>query len=269
MRRSLAKYRYYLWSIAQLLMRFRNPVLIVRIFTGTAGRSVHTVEVRKLGLRFDVRDVQDVWSVKEATVDRFYERYGYPIRPGLTVVDVGAGIGEFVILAAALDARNKVFAFEPNPESFALMQDNIRQNSLWNVLPFPEAVSGIEGVLTLDFGTAGGDPLQVSTRNESAGTISGQDTISAISLASVVDRTDAHRIDLLKLDCEGAEYDILMCSSAETLEHVDRIVMEYHDKLTVHTHVELEELLVMHGYAVESFPNVVHPDQIGYLRASR
>lgn len=42
----------------------------------------------------------DVWSAKETWLDRFYERCGFPIAPGWTDVDIGAGIGEFILLAS-------------------------------------------------------------------------------------------------------------------------------------------------------------------------
>jgi hypothetical protein len=46
-------------------------------------------------------------------------------------------------------------------------------------------------------------------------------------------------IDLLKLDCEGAEYVILMKAPAEILEHIARIVLEYHDPAAIGRPLEL------------------------------
>ncbi|MGI8486866.1 MAG: FkbM family methyltransferase [Thermomicrobiales bacterium] len=261
-----AKYGYYLRSIAQLLVHFRNPLLIVRIFTGTASHSLHSIGVRKLDLRFEVRSAMDVWSVKEAIVDRFYEQYGFAVQPGWTVVDIGAAIGEFAVYVAASDSRNRVLAFEPFPESVTLLRNNVRLNKLTNVQVFPEAVSGKPGTIILD--ASSGEPLKIESRAASTAT-DGQIAVTAVSLADVLGRTESDRIDLLKLDCEGSEYDILLNAAPGTLQRIDRIVMEYHDTLTEYTHRDLVTFLEGHGYSVDAVPNAVHPTEIGYLRASQ
>jgi len=73
---------------------------------------------------------------------------------------------------------------------------------------------------------------------------------------------------LLKLDCEGAEYDILMKSDPQWLGKIERIVMEYHDGVAAYQHDDLSRFLQAHGYRVEAFDNPVYKE-IGYLRAVR
>ena len=73
---------------------------------------------------------------------------------------------------------------------------------------------------------------------------------------------------MLKLDCEGAEYNILFGAPDETLKRIRRIVMEYHDSLTSHTHRDLVKFLSEKGFHVQVTPNYVH-DDLGYLYASR
>jgi len=73
-------------------------------------------------------------------------------------------------------------------------------------------------------------------------------------------------IDLLKLDCEGAEYAILMGASAESLARVQRIIMEYHDLDAEHEHTRLVHFLEGNGFSVRLHANPVHAE-IGYLYA--
>lgn len=266
MQQVVTKYCYYLQSVANLLSRFHDPLLIVKIFTGRAGSGIKTVHCRRPDLRFEVRSAMDVWSVKEAIVDRFYEQHGFPVQPGWTVVDIGAAIGEFAVDVAASDSRNRVLAFEPFPESVILLQNNVRLNELTNVQVFPEAVSGKPGTIILD--VSSGEPLKIESRATSTAT-EGQIAVTSVSLADVLGRTEGDRIDLLKLDCEGSEYDILLNATPGILQRIDRIVMEYHDTLTAHTHRDLVTFLERHGYSVNAQPNAVHPTEIGYLRASR
>ncbi|MCE0522914.1 MAG: FkbM family methyltransferase [Methylacidiphilales bacterium] len=64
--------------------------------------------------------------------------------------DIGANIGIFTITAAAENPGIKVFAFEPNPLSYRLLQDNVELNGLKNVTPVNAAVGAKAGKVSLD-----------------------------------------------------------------------------------------------------------------------
>jgi FkbM family methyltransferase len=66
------------------------------------------------------------------------------------VVDVGANIGVFTVTAARIDPRVQVFAFEPNPASYALLEENLLLNDLKNVTVTPSAVGEKAGSASLD-----------------------------------------------------------------------------------------------------------------------
>lgn len=76
----------------------------------------------------------DVWSVVRAFAAGIYEPntsklFLERIYPGMVVVDVGANFGLYTLLAASkLTGAGKVFAFEPNPNMFSLLQKNISTN---------------------------------------------------------------------------------------------------------------------------------------------
>ena len=72
----LGKYTYYLKSILNLLTKFENPGLILKLFLGISGDGFAEVALRGGDLRFIVRGPMDVWSIKETFIDRFYERFG-------------------------------------------------------------------------------------------------------------------------------------------------------------------------------------------------
>jgi FkbM family methyltransferase len=258
------KVLYYLASIFRLLSGVREWPLVLRLFLGRAVPSTHTITLRKSGLRLRVRGAMDVWSVKETFLDRFYERYGFSIGESWLVIDIGAGIGDFTLFAAAGHAGNKVYAFEPFPQSFALLENNVRLNHLANVACFREAIGGQSGELTLDLSL--NEPLQIQSHTpspKSAATL----TVPSLSLAEAFTRLGVQSCSLLKLDCEGAEYDILFNAPPDLLRRIERIVMEYHDEVTPYNHGDLVAFLRRHGFRVETFPNVVH-SEIGYLRAA-
>ena len=106
--------------------------------------------------------------------------------------------------------------------------------------------------------TAGGSPTQVEQATQ----------VPSISMADAFARLEIPRCDLMKIDCEGAEYPILFNTPEDVLGRVQRIVMEYHDSLTRYTHRDMQAFLASKGYAVRVVQNYVHPD-LGYLYAWR
>jgi len=264
----LRKYIYYLFSIFELFFGFENPISVVLIVLNLTRPGVKTIHLRKSDLQFRVRGAMDVWSIKETFLDRFYEKYGYSIRSDWKVIDIGAGTGEYALFAAAAMTQpgGQVFAFEPFPESFALMQENLHLNKINNVQIFAEAIGAEAGELVLDL--AGGEPLQFQSRREKVVGVETSLRVKSISLAGVLEKTELKSCDLLKLDCEGAEYAILFAAPQSIIEHISHIVMEYHDNVTQYNHRDMAHFLNERGFHVDTFPNPVH-SYLGYLRAMR
>jgi FkbM family methyltransferase len=264
--RFLRKYTYYLSSVFKLFFSFHQPFSVARIFLDRAQTSIKTIRLRRRNLQFKVRGAMDVWSIKETFLDRFYERYGFKIQPHWNVVDIGAGLGDYTIFAATAQPNSQVFAFEPFPESFALMYRNLELNSVQNARAFDQAIGTVSGEMMLDL--TGGEPLQFQSSHQQVGTLEKSLSVRALSLADAFTMIGIESCDLLKLDCEGAEYTILFDTPAPVLERVQRIVMEYHDNLVQYTHRDMDRFLSERGFYVETFSNPVH-SYLGYLRATR
>lgn len=265
----IKKYSYYLWSIFELLIGFKDPLLIIQIFLKSTPFAPRRVRLRKEGLDFVVRSAMDVWSVKEAFLDRFYERFGVPLADEWEIIDVGAGIGEYTLFAAHKCPAAQVFAFEPFHESFKLLKTNLALNQVNNVQAYEMAVWSKAGYLMLD--SAPGEPSQFISSEVDAHPQDDENEnflVPSISLADVFSLLDLERCDLLKLDCEGAEYPILLNAPPEVLDKIDRIILEYHDNVTDDTHQSIVEFLSAQGYQVQITPNYVHT-YLGYLYAQR
>ncbi len=262
------KYWYYFRSIFELLSGIVEWILVIRIFLHWTGLEEKQVRLRKPRLMFTVRGSMDIWSIKETLIDRFYERHGCPIGEGWVIVDIGAGIGDFTSAAAYRDPQNRVYAFEPYYDSYLLLCRNIQENGLANITAHQEAVWSETGALALDL--SGGEPLQFRSLDaaEAAALQCEHCLVPCTSLEDMLKRLELEGIDLLKMDCEGAEYRILMHTPQDSLRRVRRIVMEYHDNTGSSTHRDLEHFLTKSGYMVRSVQNVVHP-YLGYLYADR
>ena len=263
---SIGKYTYYLSSIFTLVFRARPFSQVIPMFLGMKPAEKPVIEMD--GLRFRTRSAMDVWSLKETILDDYYERYGFTIEEGWTVIDIGGGIGDFTIQAACRHPQNRVFAFEPTPSSFSLLQENLKLNQVANARIFPAAVWSSNSDVVID--TGAGEPVQFTSEElrRDSGPIPGKVVVPGLSLASVFEETGIQTCNLMKLDCEGAEYEILFNAPEDLLNRIERIVMEYHDNAVEYTHEDMARFLTEKGYHVDVFPNVVHA-YLGYLRASR
>ncbi len=262
--RTLRKWAYYFWSVLEIIGGVRNWPAMLGLLLRRKDVAEHEVILRNPPVRLAIRGAMDLWAVKETFIDRFYTRYGGEVQDGWTLMDIGAGVGDFSILAAHSHPSVRVLAFEPFAGSFELLCKNIEANHLENIKPFEQAVWREAGMVTLD--QTDGEPLQISS-NQAGGDRMPQ-AVSAVSLQDVLEKQNIDRIDLLKLDCEGAEYPILMGAVQETLSKVDRIIMEYHNLDEERNHLTLGASLLDAGYRVFVWENFVH-DDIGYLFAFR
>ena len=258
---------YYAWSILELLARVRRPMDMIRLFLSNRLPKDGLMRLRRKSLVFRIRSRMDAWSVKEAVIDRFYERKGMRIADDWTVVDIGAAIGEFTVAAACRARAGMVYAFEPNQESVRILRENLDLNHLRNVLVNQCGVWGTEAqLLSLEMGNA--EPLQAISVETAPENCEDGLSFDVITLAQVVEDVVQGDVDLLKLDCEGAEYAILEATGPATFKRIRRISMEYHDLDTQRNHRLLKSLLEKQGYKVKRAANWVHRD-IGYLYAIR
>lgn len=150
-------------------------------------------------------------------------RRGLPAAIEGDVVDIGANIGAFALDAAVRFKTASVHAYEPDPDTFRILRQNVEVNGLssrvqiWN-----EAVAGAPGTLRL----FRGDGSVMASAYQADGIHGEARDVTAITLPAVVARTSG-RIGLLKLDCEGAEADILE-TAGTALDAVEYFVAEYH-----------------------------------------
>jgi FkbM family methyltransferase len=139
---------------------------------------------------------------------------------GRDVVDVGASIGDSPLYFAARGAR-RVIALEPWPATFELLERNVRANHLEaSVFPKNAALGGGRGEITLDDRFESAQHAQI--RSFESGT-----AVPTVPLADLVREYELNDA-VLKLDCEGGEYDAILGSSPEVLRRFTHIQMEYH-----------------------------------------
>lgn len=253
-RRPVSALGYYLSSLPVLLLGVRNPLVLLSLLR--PGGPPRLVRLRD-GSRFWVRTAMEAWVVKETCLDRAYEVAGTALRRGWRVVDVGAGIGDFVVLAAHR-TRGVVHAYEPAAASVALLTRNVQLNGAAEVTVFPTAVGAEPGTRWLDTRTC--QPLLFRTTGERSTPAPGLQPVETVSLAEVVERLPSQHCDFLKMDCEGAELEIVLGTDPGVLAAIDRLCLEYHDFRRVGEHHDMATRLAELGRDVRLHPSPVHRD---------
>ena len=158
-----------------------------------------------------------------------YLSAGQRIRPGDTVVDVGANVGFFSILAASLvGPTGWVVALEPQPDTFNQLQRNIQISGMKNIRARQVAVSERKGIGMLFFGDVPIFSSLFSSVDDKPTQLRSQE-VSTSTLEDILEEESVGKCNYLKLDCEGAEYAILNSLSPAVASRIEQITMEVHN----------------------------------------
>ena len=149
--------------------------------------------------------------------------------PRQIIVDIGAHIGMFS-MACLLRGAQEVWAYEPDQDNFALLEKNL--NGLVGAKLFNKAVWRKEpsSLLTFSGYSTGMNACGTCVPSCAVDGVNRALPVVSISLDDVIQGASlngARRIDLLKIDCEGAEYPALYTST--NLDQVERICGECHE----------------------------------------
>lgn len=163
---------------------------------------------------------------KEVFFDEAYAA-GLPldVPAGSTLIDIGANIGAFSVFALSRFPGARVVAFEPDPVNFSHLEANAAL-AAGRLVPVKAAVAGTAGTLT--FRREAGDKVSTSGSLKRQEGIEYQ--VAATTLADAFSQYGIESCGLLKMDCEGAEYDIIYGAGDEVLARIRQMVIEVHDK---------------------------------------
>lgn len=186
----------------------------------------YTKTITQDGFKLSVRRLTtDEQFVQNIIVNHEYTPPGFEISQSDTVVDVGGNIGTFALLAGRSASKGRVFTFEPNRENYELLLRNIALNGATNIIATKAAVAASKGALKL---FCAGDGGFHSTQEGRIRDSSAFELVDALCLKDVFDDHGIERCDFMKLDCEGAEYEILYGLPKEYFGRIQKIAMEYH-----------------------------------------
>jgi len=170
------------------------------------------------------RNLWDAEIVREIFFEQPYTRH-LRLPPNPVIIDVGGYIGDFALFAVTYLNAARVAVYEPTEENFAMLTRNIALNGYGDrIVPVQKAV-GESGEMTLHVRTLDDGEIHTSPH------LYADDehrTVPSVGLAEILDAHDLDSVDLLKVDCEGGEYEIFASVSDAVLERVKNIAFEYH-----------------------------------------
>jgi len=173
------------------------------------------------------------WVFRDVVLDDEYGLQCLPVSPR-TILDVGANVGMFSLWARANFPGAIIHSYEPNSDLQEFLRGNLGQVG---AILHAEGVSGRDGFGS--FAQQGESMLGQCNESESG-------DIPVVSLRSAIERMGGGDVDLLKLDCEGAEWSIL--KQAEAFNAVRYVRMEYHLIDSSHSTERLIEAFVNMGF---------------------
>jgi FkbM family methyltransferase len=148
------------------------------------------------------------------------------------VIDVGANAGFFAIQLLSKIDKAIIYAYEPMPANVRTLHYTLQQNPRLqqSVRLFQMAVTG-QPLDQLDlFAEAEENNQVVASRFAGFNQNNTQKiTVPCITLTDIIKQNDLQSVDLLKLDCEGSEYDIIYNTPPELIRRIRKMVIEVHD----------------------------------------
>lgn len=145
------------------------------------------------------------WITQDSVVDRKMNepkvtRYMLRnLKSGMIFLDVGAAVGWFTLIGAHMvGSGGKVLAYEPMPSRFKLLKENIRLNGFETVSCFPLALSDKDGEAYME----GPGMMRVTEKRTDT-------SIKTVRFDSHVGGLNLGRVDIVKIDVEGAELRVL------------------------------------------------------------
>ncbi len=141
-------------------------------------------------------------------------------KPGAVIIDIGAHIGLFSIIAAQVTGKSgKVYAFEPAPSTYALLQKTVVINHEEQVIEtFQKAVGKANGKITFFVSDDKADNSNSLVNYKEDRSLHGID-VAVTTIDNFVMEKNISRLNFIKIDVEGAEFDTLQ-GAAETLKNL-------------------------------------------------
>ena len=202
--------------------------------------SIREVVRDNIRYRLDISDIID-WCIyfgfKESSKEMLYSL----MSKGQTIIDVGANVGDITMHSAKIvGAYGAVYSFEPDLENYRRLEKNLKLNKFTNITVNNFGLGNEKGIFYMK---------NINSKNRGMNKIVSKDMmegtheIKVNRLDSYVKENKLDKVDLIKIDVEGFEYNVLQ-SSTETIKKFHPIFfIELNDKHLIEQGSSAKELV--------------------------
>jgi len=229
-------------------------------------KDIILIEVQGNYMYVNVRDTAIAPSLIRAG---FWEKFETQlikemIKPGMVIVDCGANIGYYSLITAKITGKyGKVYAFEPDPDNYQLLVDNIKNNGFTNIIPIKKAVSNKSGRRKLfsDEKNFGNISFSEDNINEKILSIYAETISLDDYFKNIVNNS---KVDFIKMDVEGAEGLIMEGAKNILISNDLKIFMEFSPNRI--TNIGVDPLKLLNNLQKYGFKIKVIDEKNEYLK---
>lgn len=191
----------------------------------------HLISVKqKAGVKYAIYTFSDDRDAISLSREPFVYELLSKLSDDAIFIDVGANIGMFTIYALNRIRNGKVIAIEPFPDNIRLIRKSIELNHFKNAFLYECALSDKNGMVNLYLYEHDGlhsimGGIHSYTQTQSQGFIS----VQLRTLDSIVNELGLHKIDLIKIDVEGAEL-LVLKGASDSLPKINSLIMDIHSR---------------------------------------
>jgi FkbM family methyltransferase len=203
----------------------------------------------------------DFKVINETWIENVYRIHQGQFFGGGVFVDVGANIGAVSLFVDSFNKdredgnKIKVYAVEPEPNNLYLLNQNIQNNPTENITIVSNAIWHEEAMVSIS--NRGGNSSIVDLEEDSS-------EVLAITLETLFSTYSIEEVDVMKIDIEGAEFDLIINTPAETLAKINRLVLEFDKSFDGRFGQMIEKLSKQFGIDI-----LGSPERGGYVYANR
>jgi FkbM family methyltransferase len=155
-----------------------------------------------------------IWQYKEIFTDENYKFQTNSLTP--VIYDCGSNIGVSCLYFSKNYSKSKIKAFEADPNIAKILMTNLEKNNCSDIEVIDKAV------------WINNDGIEISLEGADGASIYSKNNVTKVPSIRLRDLIESEKkIDMLKIDIEGAEYDVLM-DCKNSLSNVENIFIEYH-----------------------------------------
>ena len=230
-------FKNYLHVTLYVILNKYPVTIIFRNGSSIVAKNAGFVHLASTGLKFQYKEKSDICSFNFNNINLNFhgvifnndlaDTFGFETYAMLNVyekivVDIGANIGDTSIYFA-LKGAHKVVALEPSPFAFKYLKENVRENGFESkIICINEGVGRSDSSIKMEDNEQDVTGLKAIDQRKGI-------TVPILTFKSLIKTEEIQHRSVLKMDCEGCEYDSLLSSDCDTIRIFEEIIMEYHD----------------------------------------